>query len=169
MVIVEEKASLFTVCENGYGKRTAIENYRPQGRGGVGLKNIRTTARNGKVVALEAVQSSDDLMLITAQGMIIRTGLDQIRSIGRNTQGVRLIKLKSGDKLVAAEKIVAEGETNAKEKANNNPKEQSNPNPKPKAKTKRKTKPRSRRKASPKSKRKTKPSKRSAKKKRKSR
>ncbi len=169
MVIVEEKASLFTVCENGYGKRTAIENYRPQGRGGVGLKNIRTTTRNGKVVALEAVQSSDDLMLITAQGMIIRTGLDQIRSIGRNTQGVRLIKLKSGDKLVAAEKILAEGETNAKEKANNNPKEQSNPNPKPKARPKRKTKPRSKRKASPKSKRKTKLSKRSTKKKRRSR
>jgi DNA gyrase subunit A len=108
MAIAEEKASLFTVCENGYGKRTAIENYRSQGRGGVGLKNIRTTARNGKVVALEAVQSNDDLMLITAQGMIIRTGLDKIRSIGRNTQGVRLIKLKPRDKLVAAEKIVAE-------------------------------------------------------------
>ena len=167
MVIVEEKASLFTVCENGYGKRTAIENYRPQGRGGVGLKNIRTTARNGKVVALEAVQSSDDLMLITTQGMIIRTGLDQIRSIGRNTQGVRLIKLKSGDKLVAAEKIVAEDETNAKEKAKNNPKEQSNPRPKSKAKPKQKTKPRSKRKAGPKSKPKTKLSKKSTKKKRK--
>jgi len=108
MVIVQEKASLFTVCENGYGKRTAVESYRPQGRGGVGLKNIKTTARNGKVVALEAVQGNDDLMLITAQGMIIRTGLDKIRSIGRNTQGVRLIKLKPGDKLVAAEKILAE-------------------------------------------------------------
>jgi DNA gyrase subunit A len=108
MVIVQEKASLFTVCENGYGKRTAVESYRPQGRGGVGLKNIKTTARNGKVVALEAVQSNDDLMLITAQGMIIRTGLDKIRSIGRNTQGVRLIKLKPDDKLVAAEKILAE-------------------------------------------------------------
>jgi len=110
MVIVEEKASLFTVCENGYGKRTGIENYRPQGRGGVGLKNIKTSTRNGKVVALEAVRNNDDLMLITAQGMIIRTGLDQIRSIGRNTQGVRLIKLKPGDKLVAAEKIAPEEE-----------------------------------------------------------
>jgi DNA gyrase subunit A len=108
MVIPTEKAALFTVCENGYGKRTSVENYRSQTRGGVGLKNIKTSARNGKVVALESVLPGDDLMLITAGGMIIRTGLDEIRSIGRNTQGVRLIKLKEGDKLVAAEKIAAE-------------------------------------------------------------
>jgi DNA gyrase subunit A len=108
MVIVEEKAALFTVCENGYGKRTGIENYKSQTRGGLGLKNIKTSDRNGKVVALKAVQNDDDLMLITANGMIIRTGLDEIRSIGRNTQGVRLINLKEGDKLVAAEKIAAE-------------------------------------------------------------
>ncbi len=114
MVIVEEKAALFTLCENGYGKRTGLENYRPQSRGGVGLKNIKTSARNGKVVALKAVQNKDDLMMITATGMIIRTGLDQIRSIGRNTQGVRLIKLKPGDKLVAAEKIIAEDANNTK-------------------------------------------------------
>jgi len=108
MIIVEEKASLFTVCENGYGKRTSMDSYRPQSRGGVGLKNIKTSERNGKVVALKAVQNKDDLMMITANGMIIRTGLDEVRSIGRNTQGVRLIKLKPGDKLVAAEKIAAE-------------------------------------------------------------
>ncbi len=121
MVIVEEKAALFTICENGYGKRTGLENYRPQSRGGVGLKNIKTTARNGKVVALKAVQNTDDLMMITANGMIIRTGLNQIRSIGRNTQGVRLIKLKPGDKLVAAAKIVSEEADNSKTKTNNSP------------------------------------------------
>jgi DNA gyrase subunit A len=108
MVIPEEKAALFTVCENGYGKRTGVENYRSQTRGGLGLKNIKTSDRNGKVVALKSVLPGDDLMLITANGMIIRTGLDEIRSIGRNTQGVRLIKLKPEDKLVAAEKIAAE-------------------------------------------------------------
>ena len=112
MVIAEEKAALLTVCENGYGKRTGLDNYRPQSRGGLGLINIKTTARNGKVVALKAVQYADELMMITAKGIIIRTGLDQIRSIGRNTQGVRLIKLKSGDKLVAAEKIVSENANN---------------------------------------------------------
>ncbi|MEA3227087.1 MAG: DNA gyrase C-terminal beta-propeller domain-containing protein, partial [Planctomycetota bacterium] len=117
MVIVEEKAALFTVCENGYGKRTGLDNYRSQSRGGLGLRNIKTTERNGKVVALKAVHSNDDLMMITANGIIIRTGLDQIRSIGRNTQGVRLIKLKEGDKLVAAEKIVSESdEKNTSEK-----------------------------------------------------
>ncbi len=132
MVIVEEKAALFTVCENGYGKRTGLENYRPQSRGGVGLKNIKTSERNGKVVALKAVQSKDDLMMITATGMIIRTGLDEIRSIGRNTQGVRLIKLKPGDKLVAAEKIMAEDSDNDKNKANGNDKKQPKTNSKAK-------------------------------------
>jgi DNA gyrase subunit A len=134
MVIVEEKAALFTVCENGYGKRTGLENYRPQNRGGVGLKNIKTTARNGKVVALKAVQNKDDLMMITANGMIIRTGLDQIRSIGRNTQGVRLIKLKSGDKLVAAEKIVYEDVGNSKRKSNPKPRPKSRSETEPNAK-----------------------------------
>jgi len=108
MVIVDEKASLLTVCEKGYGKRTSLDNYRTQNRGGMGLINIKTSERNGKVVALKSVRNKDDLMLITAHGIIIRTGLGQIRSIGRNTQGVRLIKLKPGDKFVAAEKITPE-------------------------------------------------------------
>jgi DNA gyrase subunit A len=105
MVISEVGASLLTVCEHGYGKRTSLDNYRPQHRAGVGLINIKPSDRNGKVVALKAVQMSDELMLITANGQIMRTGLDSIRPIGRNTQGVRLIKLRPGDKLVAAAKI----------------------------------------------------------------
>ena len=108
MVIAEEGASLLTVCEKGYGKRTSLDDYRLQGRGGIGLINIKTTERNGKVVALKAVRDTDELMMITANGMIIRTGLEEIRSISRNTQGVRLIGLKAGDKLVAVEKIVSE-------------------------------------------------------------
>jgi len=117
MVIAEEKASLLTVCEKGYGKRTTLDNYRSQSRGGVGLKNIKTTERNGKVVALQAIRSKDDLMMITANGIIIRTGLDQIRSIGRNTQGVRLIKLRANDKLVAAEKISTEDSSHSNNKS----------------------------------------------------
>ena len=138
MVIVEEKAALFTLCENGYGKRTGLENYRSQSRGGVGLKNIKTSERNGKVVALKAVQNKDDLMMITATGMIIRTGLDEIRSIGRNTQGVRLIKLKPGDKLVAAEKIIAEDEDNGKDDSGDDKGPQATPEdtPTPEAKDK---------------------------------
>jgi DNA gyrase subunit A len=115
MVIFEKGASLLTVCERGYGKRTKLEDYRPQSRGGIGLINIKTTARNGKVVALKAVHDKDELMMITAKGIIIRTGLEQVRSIGRNTQGVRLIKIKPDDKLVAAEKIVSTNPTVPKE------------------------------------------------------
>ncbi len=152
MVIVEAKAALFTLCENGYGKRTGLENYRPQSRGGLGLKNIKTTARNGKVVALKAVQNKDDLMMITANGMIIRTGLDQIRSIGRNTQGVRLIKLKPGDKLVAAEKIVAEEAGNSKDKSNRKEKPKSEARAEANAKTRAKPKPKAKVKAKKKSK-----------------
>ena len=110
MVIVEPQGSLLTVCENGYGKRTPIEEYRAQNRGGLGLINIKTTTRNGKVVALKAVHDDDELMLITANGMIIRTGLEQVRDIGRNTAGVRMITLKDGDKLVAAARLVTEEE-----------------------------------------------------------
>ena len=93
--------------------------------------NMKTTARNGKVVAIKTVQHSDELMMITANGIIIRTGLDQIRSIGRNTQGVRLIKLKPGDKLVAVEKI-------SPENAGDSQKDLTDPksNSKPKAKKK---------------------------------
>jgi DNA gyrase subunit A len=150
MVVAEEKASLLTVCENGYGKRTSLEIYRTQNRGGVGLINIKTTARNGKVVGLKAVQYKDELMLITASGMIIRTGLDEIRSIGRNTQGVRLIKLKPGDKLVAAENIAHESVNNRKENSagNQDPKSEDRPKTgtegKVEAKAKTKAKPKSR-------------------------
>jgi DNA gyrase subunit A len=117
MVVAQKGASLLIMCENGYGKRTNLEDYRSQSRGGIGLINIKTSERNGKVVALEAVQDSDDLMLITAQGIVIRTGLEEVREIGRNTQGVRLIKLNEGDKLVAAEKIASEIEEQGSETA----------------------------------------------------
>jgi len=108
MVIAEEGASLLTICEKGYGKRTALEDYRTQSRGGLGLINIKTSDRNGRVVAIKAVHDEDELMMITANGMIVRTGLDEVRSIGRNTAGVRMISLKDGDKVVAAERLIVE-------------------------------------------------------------
>jgi len=108
MVIPRQGDSLLTVCEKGYGKRTSLDEYRSQKRGGVGLINIKTSQRNGKVVALKAVKDEDDVMMITANGIIIRTGLEQVRAIGRNTQGVRLIKVDAEDKLVAVEKIISE-------------------------------------------------------------
>ncbi len=157
MVVAEEKASLLTVCENGYGKRTSLDNYRTQGRGGVGLKNIKTTARNGKVVGLKAVQYKDELMLITASGMIIRTGLDEIRSIGRNTQGVRLIKLKPGDELVAAAKIAYEEENDTKEKTGGNQEAKSEASPEYKSEAETKQEPKAKPKAKAKAKTKAKP------------
>ncbi|MHB0946963.1 MAG: DNA gyrase subunit A [Sedimentisphaerales bacterium] len=108
MVIAEEHATLLTICENGHGKRTILEDYRPQHRGGIGLINIKTSERNGSVVALKAVKDEDDIMIMTAKGIIIRTGLEQVREIGRNTQGVRLIKLDDDDKVVAVERVVKE-------------------------------------------------------------
>ena len=108
MVIAEEETSLLTVCEKGYGKRTELADYRIQSRGGKGLINIKTTQRNGKVVTIKAVHDEDELMMITAHGMIVRTGLDEVRAIGRNTAGVRMISLKDGDYLVAAERLIIE-------------------------------------------------------------
>jgi DNA gyrase subunit A len=110
MVIAEEGASLLTVCEMGYGKRTELDDYRVQSRGGKGLINIKTTKRNGHVVTIKAVHDDDELMMITANGMIVRTGLEEVRAIGRNTAGVRMISLKPGDQLVAAERLIAEDE-----------------------------------------------------------
>jgi DNA gyrase subunit A len=108
MVVAEEGASLLTICENGFGKRTELEDYRPQHRGGIGLINIKTSDRNGSVVAIKTVKTDDDIMIITGKGIIIRTGLDELREIGRNTQGVRLIKLDEDDKVVAVERVVKE-------------------------------------------------------------
>jgi DNA gyrase subunit A len=106
------------VCEQGYGKRTELADYRVQSRGGKGLINIKTTSRNGKVVTIKAVHDDDELMMITANGMIVRTGLEDVRAIGRNTAGVRMISLKKDDYLVAAERLIVEdedGETEAAE------------------------------------------------------
>ena len=80
---------MLTVTENGYGKRTAIDDYRVQSRGGTGIINIQTTDRNGQVVGIAFVHDDDEVMLITQQGMILRMRAGDIREIGRATQGVR--------------------------------------------------------------------------------
>ena len=108
MAIVDPMATLLTVCENGYGKRTSFEEYRIQGRGGYGIINIKTTERNGKVVGMKSMRDADELMLITSGGMIVRTGVSGLRAIGRATQGVRVIGLKAADKLVSVARVAAE-------------------------------------------------------------
>ena len=108
MAIVDPMASLLTACENGHGKRTSFEEYRLQARGGYGVINIKTTERNGKVVAMKSIRDADELMLITQNGMIVRIGVSEVRTIGRATQGVRLIALKEDDKLVGVARVVGE-------------------------------------------------------------
>ena len=105
MVTTGQGASLLTVCEKGFGKRTALEDYRTQGRGGSGLINIKCSERNGNVIALKAVSDDDDLMLISSRGIIMRTGLESLRDIGRNTQGVKLIRLDENDTVVAVARV----------------------------------------------------------------
>jgi DNA gyrase subunit A len=115
MAVVDPNGDVLTVCEGGYGKRTPIEDYRKQTRGGIGIINIKASDRNGRVVGVKSVNDKDQLMLITKNGIVIRFTLKDIRPIGRNTQGVRMIKIEEGDTLVAIAKVVPEEEAEAEE------------------------------------------------------
>ncbi len=112
-VVVEEGRTLLTACRNGYGKRTKFDEYRVQSRGGLGIINIQASKRNGPVVEIAAVADEENLMLITAGGMVIRTRVSEVSVIGRNTQGVRIINLKKGDQLLAAAIVSGEAELEA--------------------------------------------------------
>ena len=100
--IVDTNATMMTITENGYGKRTRFEEYRTQTRGGKGIISIQTTERNGKVISAHAVTDEHRVMLISEGGQMICIGASDLRVIGRNTQGVRLVRLKEGDHLVSA-------------------------------------------------------------------
>jgi DNA gyrase subunit A len=130
MVVAEQELSLLTVCENGFGKRTllgagganeaadetaddsdsppTVGHYRRQKRGGKGLIDIRTSERNGPVIDVTAVRDGDEILMITAGGMLQRVRAGDIRPIGRNTQGVKLISLKDGDRFVSLARIPSE-------------------------------------------------------------
>jgi DNA gyrase subunit A len=105
MQVVGGTGTLLTVTENGYGKRTELSEYRVQGRGGKGLIDIKTSPRNGRVVGVELLRADEGVMLITGKGMIIRLDTKDISTIGRNTQGVRLIQLEEGDHLVSVARL----------------------------------------------------------------
>lgn len=107
-VVVSPGGSLLTVCEKGYGKRTSFEEYRPQNRGGKGLIDIKTSERNGKVVAVAAVKDDDELILISIGGKVVRIPISGINVIGRNTQGVRLMSIAEDDRVVSVAKIASE-------------------------------------------------------------
>jgi DNA gyrase subunit A len=107
VVVADPAATLITGCGAGYGKRTPVEDYPVQGRGGQGVINIRTEGRNGDVVGVGLARDGDEVLFITQTGMLVRTPVAEISTMGRNTQGVRLVNLKEGDRLVALE-IVSE-------------------------------------------------------------
>jgi DNA gyrase subunit A len=105
MVVPEESGLLLTVCENGYGKRTHISEFPTKGRGGKGMIAIQASDRNGPLVGVTQLFDGDEIMLISDQGTMVRTRGDEVSIVGRNTQGVRVIRLKENEKLVSLARI----------------------------------------------------------------
>jgi DNA gyrase subunit A len=105
-------ATLVTVTEKGYGKRTYLDEYRQQGRGGKGIITIKTSERNGQVVDIKLINDDFDLMFITDGGKVLRTRVVDLSVIGRNTQGVRLMVLEPGERIVAVAKLAEKEEEN---------------------------------------------------------
>jgi len=108
MSLAKDETTVLSVTENGFGKRTAVKEYRLQHRGGRGIINIRTTDRNGNVVGMLTVDDQDDIMVVGTDGIIIRTPVKGIRTIGRNTQGVKIMARSGGGKVSAIAQTVAE-------------------------------------------------------------
>ncbi len=102
----DEELDVLAVAENGYGKRTSLAEYRVQGRGGKGLITLNRTDRTGDLVAIKGVYGTEDLMIITENGIMIRTRVEEISTMGRNTQGVRVINLKDGDRIADVTRVL---------------------------------------------------------------
>jgi DNA gyrase subunit A len=113
LAVVDPSATLLVAGENGIGKRTAFDEYRVQSRGGKGIITMKTTDKTGKVVGALTVTDADEIMLLTQQGQMVRTGVEKIRETGRNTQGVKLVGLAEGDKLIAIARVVSESQEDA--------------------------------------------------------
>ena len=110
MEVLKPGGTILSVTEQGYGKRTELEEYRVQSRGGIGIINIQTSERNGKVVGLTQASDEDELMLITQQGKTLRMSAKDIRIIGRATQGVKLIDVENGDRAVSIARLAEKDE-----------------------------------------------------------
>jgi DNA gyrase subunit A len=115
MEVLAPGGTILSVTEQGYGKRTELDEYRVQSRGGVGIINIQTSERNGKVIGVTQVTGEDELMLITQQGKILRMASSNIRSIGRATQGVRLIDIEGEDRAVSIARLAEKDEDQDKD------------------------------------------------------
>jgi DNA gyrase subunit A len=112
VVLADGAGTVMAVCEHGYGKRTALDEYRVQSRGGVGIISIQTTDRNGRVVGIAYVRGEDELMLITQQGKVLRMPTSGIRAIGRATQGVKLIEIEPEDRVVSVARLAEQEDDN---------------------------------------------------------
>jgi DNA gyrase subunit A len=99
-------ANILVVSENGFGKRSSLEDYRLTNRGGKGVKTISITEKTGKLVSLKSVSDNDDLMIINKSGIAIRMQVEDLRVMGRATQGVKVISLKDGDSIAAVAKVM---------------------------------------------------------------
>jgi DNA gyrase subunit A len=109
-VVADKRATLLSVTEKGYSKRTEAQEYRIQSRGGKGIINLKVTEKNGNVVGLNLVSDRDDMMIITSKGMVVRCAVKGIRSTGRSTQGVRIMRLDKSDKVASVAKLIKEEE-----------------------------------------------------------
>tara|TARA_B100000965_G_scaffold401688_1_gene426086 strand:+ start:2909 stop:5404 length:2496 start_codon:yes stop_codon:yes gene_type:complete len=116
MLLIKREGTVLVATENGFGKRTEIAQYRAQKRGGKGVLTMKTTDKLGKMITIKEVVGTDDLMIIRDDGVLIRMPVSQIRSIGRATQGVRLIKLGKGTKVSSITRIISEEEKKTDEK-----------------------------------------------------
>jgi DNA gyrase subunit A len=105
MVIPQTDGFLLTVCENGFGKRTLVGEFPTKGRGGKGMIAIQASERNGPLVGATQLFAGDEIMLISDQGTMVRTRGDEVSVVGRNTQGVRIIRLKENENLVSLARI----------------------------------------------------------------
>src|SRR5699024_2621663 len=108
VVIEDDVREILIACENGFGKRTFVEEFNTQNRGGGGVIAIKTSARNGALVRATKVEPEDDIILISDKGTLVRTPVEQVASSGRNTQGVTLIRLTRDEKLVAMPRVAYE-------------------------------------------------------------
>ena len=106
LIVAKEEGNVLTATENGYGKQTLINEFSLRKRGGKGVIAIQTSKRNGKLIAANQVQSGDEVIFISSVGNLIRTTIENISVIGRNTQGVKLIRLNEEDKLLEMEPII---------------------------------------------------------------
>ena len=109
-LIIEDEGDILTVTENGYGKRTAMSDFPTKGRGGKGMKSIKTSERNGDQVGAVLVMDNDEVMLITDGGTLVRTPVADVSIMGRDTQGVRMIRLSEGEKLIGIERVLTLGD-----------------------------------------------------------